>query len=215
MKNYNVLTIPKQFDIFPVKIYHIYNKDVYENKKTLIAKINTYKSENKGVIKSNIGGYHSRPIENLKEFKDIKLKLIDCFAAIISMCYGYECMKNKERYASLEKSLDIMWFIVSGKGHLNQVHTHPRAWLSCVYYISLPKKQGMLNFKDPINCRTHDGDYIKQSYNVFVSEGDFIFFPGWLAHSVPMNQTDEERVVISCNFRKPNFIVDLRQKYSK
>ena len=45
-----------------------------------------------------------------------------------------------------------------------------------------------------------------------MEEGDIIFFPGWFEHSVPANTSDEDRIVISCNFRKPSFIPNKKEK---
>ena len=67
-------------------------------------------------------------------------------------------------------------------------------------------------FHDPIQARKQDADYIKHNVPIMVEEGDVVFFPGWFEHSVPENTSDEDRIVISCNFRKPNFIGKIKEK---
>ena len=212
-KNFDVISSPKTFRVFPTSIFMLMNKDFDKDNKSLIKLINNYKGKQKSIKKSNYGGYHSSiGIGNLNDFKKIKSKLIDSFAAILSLCYGHECIRDLKKYKIVKESFECMWFIVNSKNDFNVMHTHPRAWLSCVYYINLPKTTNILRFYDPVQARRQDADYCNNTTFIEAKEGSFIFFPGWLEHSVDKNKTNEDRIIISCNFRKPNFIAKIKEK---
>ena len=214
LKELKDLTIPKPVNLFPTTFFVLANKAHTKNNESLMKSIKNYRIKNKrGLKKSNYGGYHSEQnIQHLDKFKTITLKLIHSYAAIVSMYFGRECIKNTENYKCIKGTLESMWFMVNGKGHANTIHSHPRAWMACSYYISLPKGNNYIYFHDPIQARKQDADYAKCTSVVEIQEGDAIFFPGWFEHSVPPNLSKKNRVVISCNFRKPSFISKIKEK---
>ena len=95
--NFNLLSNPKAVSFFPTNIFILRNKDYEKDNKNLINYTKRYINDGKKSLKkSNYGGFHSSmDIGNLKEFKNIKLKLIDSYAAIVSINYGHECIKIK------------------------------------------------------------------------------------------------------------------------
>ena len=208
LKELESLTSPKFVKFFPASLFMLVNKDFKTDNKKLIKSINAHREKNKkGLSKSNYGGYHSEiNIHGLSDFKKIATKFINSYAAIVSIHYGYECIKDKKRYNKIKQSLVAMWYVVNNKNDGHTIHSHPRAWLAFSYYIKLPEKNNIICFHDPIQARRQDGDQADFTSVVNVNEGDILFFPGWFEHSVPSNSSEEDRMVISGNFKKPQFV---------
>jgi uncharacterized protein (TIGR02466 family) len=79
--------------------------------------------------------------------------------------------------------------------------------LSGVYYLKVPQKSGNLVFLEPKpqaevlsppkkkNASVH----IAHSVDFEPKENSLIFFPSWLQHEVKINNSNEDRVILSFN----------------
>lgn len=81
-----------------------------------------------------------------------------------------------------------IWAIVNGKGHSNRRHAH---WagvpaLSAVYYVQVPQPRAAIVFDPGIRIEPEPGLLL-----VFGSDEQ---------HSVEVNGSDQDRVVVACNF---------------
>ena len=96
------------------------------------------------------------------------------------------------------------WLNKNMKGESNHEHEHPNSIISGVWY---PKIHEQL---PPIQFKTHkqrDVSLSIKNFNHMNSEtfmlpmkmGELILFPSNLSHSVPANQSDEERISLSFN----------------
>jgi hypothetical protein len=77
------------------------------------------------------------------------------------------------------------WFMQYYKNDLHDWHTHPKTNLSAVYYLELPKKELVTEFKNKTKVKA--------------KEGDILFFPAYLLHRAPRNKSKERKTVISFN----------------
>jgi len=76
------------------------------------------------------------------------------------------------------------WFVQYKKNDKHAWHTHPESNLSAVYYLELPKKELITEFKNN---------------KIKAKEGDILIFPSYMLHRAPVNKTNERKTVISFN----------------
>ena len=76
------------------------------------------------------------------------------------------------------------------------LHDHSDSPLSGVYYVSIPKGSGAIEFRDP---RFRGGDH---NWAIFPKPGELIMFPGWLEHKVRptfKEANDRDRISVAFN----------------
>jgi len=186
---------PQPIFQYKVKNYKTHNEDLSKYIYDL------YENDKEGLARSNRGGWHSKPF-NLKEkdkppfnfFMEIQSYVADTFKE-----YGW-------RYTPGKVSLTEMWAIINKKNNFNLEHTHPNNYLSAAYYVKAPENCGSFNVSNPNQVakeriaisdkRTEFNQNIAQIKPV---AGDLLLFPAYLPHSVGMNLSEEDRIVISFN----------------
>ncbi len=119
--------------------------------------------------------------------EDYERDYLNCFLNIFKpslkeMALKLSCTKWKVHNA---------WYQVYKRGDRHGWHAHPGANYSNVYYLSLPNKSISTQLYDPMNKRV-----IK---NIKVREGQVLTFPGNVIHRSPVNNNDDQKVVISFN----------------
>ena len=192
----------KILKFFPQPIFH-YKVENYKkhNEKLSEYIYELYENDKKGLERSNQGGWHSQSFD-LKEknkppfqfFMDIQRYVADVFKE-----YGW-------KYTPGKVNLTEMWAIINKKNNFNIEHTHPNNYLSAAYYVKAPDNCGSFRISNPNQIakerialsdkRTEFNQNIGQIKPV---EGDLLIFPAYLPHSVGMNLSDEDRIVISFN----------------
>ena len=155
--------------------------------------------DNKGVVKSNIKGWHSKDFDMKHE---IPKKFIELISPKINK------ILNDMNWDLIKQSVKIsnMWAIINKGGAANSRHHHGNSALSAAYYVRAPKNSGDIVFYDPRPAPIYFHPTAKEpnSLNAMVnsispSEGGLVMFPSYLDHSVNENLSDEERIVISFN----------------
>ena len=194
--NNNILKLFHQ----PVFKYQIDNfKKINEELTKYIYELN--KKDNIGVNKSNINGWHSRAFDfNEKEnipnkfYSHINSYIEDVFSKL-----GWEHDKTKVKCTS-------MWAIINKKGNFNIEHTHPNNYLSAAYYVKAPENCGSFIVTNPnsvarerIPVSDNKTQFNQNIVHIKPEEGDLLLFPAYLPHSVGMNLSDKDRIVISFN----------------
>ena len=117
--------------------------------------------------------------------------------------------KLKEFVSNVMGSDDEMvitqsWLNRSGKGESHHEHKHPNSMISGVWYPQIHEKLPPIEFK---NEKQRDISLSINQYNHFnggtfmlpMKKGELVLFPSNLFHSVPPNQSDEERISLSFN----------------
>lgn len=98
------------------------------------------------------------------------------------------------------------WANINPRGGVNTPHTHPNNFLSGVYYVQTQPGADSIFFSDPrpqagvvMPPTTEDTAYGANEVSFDAVEGRLIVFPSWLAHGVPANRSDRDRISVSFN----------------
>ncbi len=156
------------------------------------------KTKSDGVVKSNKNGWQSDVLKN-----EMFSKLIDDIENAALEIYNEHYEPGTGRY-----KVSGIWVNINNPGAFNIRHQHPRTDLAGTVYVKTPKNCGDIVFEDPREThRLHEDDNYLMSYNrsTFRSTsytpkiGQVLFFPGWLAHRVEQNKSDDDRISIAFN----------------
>jgi len=186
---------PQPIFRYKVENFKQYNKELSE----YIYKLN--KDDKVGVIRSNRGGWHSKPFE-LKDKNSIQTKF-----ALETTKYIFDAIKNYGWKLDPAKTIVTeMWAIINKPNDFNVIHTHPNSYLSAAYYVKAAKKCGKFIIENPLEVARHSHpiEDRKTEFNIKVAgleieEGELLIFPAYLPHKVSENESDEDRIVISFN----------------
>ena len=189
------LFFPEPIFKYKFENYEDFNKDL----KTYIYGLQ--KEVLSGQIKSNRGGWHS-PNFKLTENNSIQNKFALELQKYILRSFQTLGWKTENK----KIVISAMWAIVNKKNDFNVLHSHPNAFLSAAYYVSAPENCGKFYVEHLNMARRHSYPEILQNNQLNaqvagleVNEGDLLIFPGYLLHKVGMNESDQDRVVISFN----------------
>lgn len=145
---------------------------------------------------SNNGGYHSETRKNTEECEHKN------FNQLIKIIRDFS--QDTANYYDLGINLtNVYWWInINKSSDYNFLHHHYRADMIGVFYISIPNKSGDLTLlrKDGSeygNLYLNRKDMLTMSINGEV--GRFYLIPGHLWHYVKANESQENRISLSCN----------------
>ena len=152
-------------------------------------------------IRSNRGGWHS-PDFKLTDKNSIQNKFVLELQKYIFRSFQTLGWKTENK----KMVISAMWAIINKKNDFNVLHSHPNAFLSAAYYVSAPENCGKF-FIEHLNMAKknyypeilQNNQLNAQVAGLEVNEGDLLIFPGYLPHKVGMNESDQDRVVISFN----------------
>ena len=174
-------------------------KNINQNLKKYIYGLQ--KENSSGQIRSNRGGWHS-PNFKLTDNNSIQNKFALELQKYILRSFQTLGWKTENKKVVIA----AMWAIINKKNDFNVVHTHPNSYLSAAYYVSAPINCGKFQIESLNIAKRHSYPEILQNNElnahvagIEVSEGDLLIFPGYLPHKVAMNESDEDRIVISFN----------------
>lgn len=103
------------------------------------------------------------------------------------------------------------WVLMSKPGESHHNHVHPNSIISGVYYFDLPNGKSKIRFHKGIHSTSYlmepmvNQDHAKDNFYAFdwidveVKNGDLILFPSYLEHSVPINESTENRWSMAFN----------------
>jgi len=162
--------------------------------------IKSLQSENPdGISKSNLLGWHSPDFDLEKEEPRYFINSISNSLNTVFNDMGWNLKDQKTKITS-------MWSIINKRDASNARHIHSNNYISSAYYVKAPQNCGDIVFHDPRSVTTFRHPLISKpnnlNTNVFTvqpKEGLLVLFPSYLYHSVDLNRTDEERIVISFN----------------
>ena len=162
---------------------------------------NAHNEDPNGLSRSNQGGWHSKPFD-LKDKNSapfIFFQSIQKYVADVFKEYGWLYVPGKV-------NLTEMWAIINKKNNFNIEHTHPNNYLSAAYYVKAPENCGSFIVTNPnsvsrerITASERKTEFNQNIAQIKPKEGDLLLFPAYLPHSVGMNLSDEDRIVISFN----------------
>ena len=180
----------------------VYIKDIpnaVELNRYLEEKIIQWSQQDKGVSKTNAGGWHSTTEMNQKEEYNVLTKEL---FAMQDEIFAKELLTHKP-------VLGNMWANINYPGNFNRPHLHPNSLFSGVYWVKTPVKSGNLMMYDPRpgNHTTmpnrKEGKMPPELWKEIHYEpkaGRCIMFPAWMWHEVKPNESNDTRISVSFNF---------------
>ena len=184
---------------FPTPIYIKDLPNVDQLNSYLEQKIIQWSQQDKGVSKTNAGGWHSATDMNQKEEYNVLTKEL----------FNMQDEIFKKEFLTQKPVLGNMWANINGPGNFNSPHLHPNALFSGVYWIKTPINSGNLMLYDPrpgvhtTMPNRKEGKLPPQLWREVHYEpkaGRCIMFPAWLWHEVQPNRSNDTRISVSFNF---------------
>ena len=187
---------------FPTAVWTSKNKNHNEINKNILQYIKNLKNlDPKGLQKSNQKGWHSQDFnmqdkEPINFFNSIGPAINEC---LLDM--GWDLQTQEVKVTS-------MWSIINKSDATNARHVHGNNFISAAYYVKAPENCGNIVFHDPRSEPTFYHPKIAKPNNLNTNivtikpeEGLLVLFPSYLHHSVDVNRSNDERIVISFNIK--------------
>ena len=155
--------------------------------------------------KENKGGDSGAPIHYNRQSDDTfvldKPELANIRAFIEAKLHKFvtEIMASADKLVITQS-----WFNKNKKGESHHEHVHPNSMVSGVWYPQIHEQLPPIQFR---SRHQRDVSLQTEKYNTFNSatfmlpmkRGELILFPSNLQHSVPVNNSEEERISLSFN----------------
>jgi uncharacterized protein (TIGR02466 family) len=167
------------------------------------------RAEDPGVVRSNIGGWHS-DTDMLHWGGQAARQVADAAVRLAKRMSHF----NETTVEDYDWPVE-MWANVSGQGAANLAHTHPGNLWACVFYVDFggaPTEQtgGEFFLEDPrfpltamhttaFRMKGVDGHAQQHMRDFRLEPGDMVIFPAWLRHGVLPYSGGRERISIAIN----------------
>ena len=184
---------------FPTQIYIKDIPNAVQLNQYLEPRIIQWSQQDKGVSKTNAGGWHSTTDMNRRREYDPLTKEL----------FAMQDEIYKKEYLEPKPVLGNMWANVNYPGGFNRPHLHPNSLFSGVYWIKTPINSGKLMLYEPrpgAQCTMPNRKKVQlppQLWREIYYEpvaGRCIMFPAWLWHEVRSNESNDTRISVSFNF---------------
>jgi len=154
--------------------------------------------ENKGGESGNTIHYN-RQSEDTFVLDRPELSKIRAFIEDKIVKFAREIMASTDKLVITQS-----WLNKNKQGESHHEHVHPNSMISGVWYPQIHEQLPPIQFR---SRSQRDVSLQTEKYNTFNSatfmlpmkRGELILFPSNLTHSVPVNQSDEERISLSFN----------------
>jgi len=105
--------------------------------------------------------------------------------------------------------LDSLWVNVLPEGGSHASHIHPHSVISGTFYVAMPRGASALKLEDPrlamMMAHPPRRKAAPRDLQAFVSvgpePGTVLLWESFVRHEVPMNQSSDERISVSFNYR--------------
>jgi uncharacterized protein (TIGR02466 family) len=148
---------------------------------------------------SNRNGYHSPSFttKKLSEFEQFnQLSNLINTAKVFSQ----DTLISKNLRSDIKEI--SFWTNINKSYNYNVMHSHGRADLIGIYYVSVPENSGnfvILRNDGSQYCSLYDGRSDLLELNLEPKQGRLYLMPGYLWHYVEANESKEDRISISFN----------------
>jgi len=182
---------------FPTAIYIEDLPNAIELNRSLEEHIIKWSTQEPGLKKTNVKGWHSPDMTQKKEYHPLMLEILKVCENIF-----------KEEQLEKQPAMGNMWANINGEKAYNKVHTHPNCFFSGTYYIKTPTPSAPLIIYDPrpgvhiLMPRRKEIPLPPQLRKDFYFEpqaGQIIIFPSWIWHEVELSQSKETRISVAFN----------------
>jgi uncharacterized protein (TIGR02466 family) len=184
---------------FPTPVYIQEVSNAVELNQYLEQKITQWSQQNKGVSKTNAGGWHSTTDMNRKEE----------YNALTKELFNMQEEIFKKEFLTQKPVLGNMWANINYPGNSNRPHLHPNSLFSGVYWVKAPEKSGSLMLYEPrpgvhtTMPNRKEGKLPPELWREVHYQpraGTAVMFPAWLWHEVKPNESNDTRISVSFNF---------------
>ena len=184
---------------FPTLIYIKDLPNAVQLNQYLEQKIIQWSQQDKGVSKTNAGGWHSTTDMNRKEEYNVLTKEL----------FNMQEEIFKKEFLTKKPVLGNMWANINYPGNANRPHLHPNSLFSGVYWVKAPEKSGSLMLYEPrpgvhtTMPNRKEGKLppeLWREVHYTPRAGTIVMFPAWLWHEVRPNQSNDTRISVSFNF---------------
>jgi uncharacterized protein (TIGR02466 family) len=175
------------------------------HKSALIQQVDEHRRESKGIVATNIGGWHSK--KDLPNWPDPAIQSLVRWIA--ESTRRTSLLLNGEAHGDVSHWRINGWANVNPPGGRNWLHHHAqRNWhWSAVYYAHLgvleadDTQGGALVFEEWGTGLATAGmkGNVRRSWRHRPAEGQLLLFPSWLHHSVEPHFSPETRVSLAFN----------------
>lgn len=182
----------------------VYGKDVQLDNNQLTQDIINWSRQDKGVSKTNYGGWHSTTDMHKKPE----------YSALVTELFRMQKEIYDNEHLDRNAVLGNMWANINPPGSMNMPHVHPNSLFSGVYYVKSQPKSGKFKIIDPrpgvqlnmpVRKPGNPGRDMWRDATLEPVVGRIIMFPAWLWHSVEENKSDDIRISVSFNFIQDGF----------
>ncbi len=162
--------------------------------------------ESKGLVRSNVGGWHSST--DLFTWDAECVRTLGSRVQRLTIALMRTIMLTPEGPRRFNYRLDA-WANVGRRGSYNAVHNHPNCLWSGIYYVSAGQpdqdggaQNGKLELLDPrvgANMMYIKGTRLENRFIVDPLPGLMVMFPSWLNHVVHPFAGEGERISVAFN----------------
>lgn len=173
-------------------------------------RIDAQRSSQQGLERSNMGGWHSAP--DMTSWGGEPARELASFAVAEVSAHMVDIARRGKR--DFKWGIE-MWANVNRPGDANQLHCHPAAYWSGVFYVDPGGADeesggGELVLEDPrypmaymtvpdLVLKDAQGAPMTSQVPVRPQRGLLVLFPSWLRHSVRRHRGEGERVSVALN----------------
>jgi uncharacterized protein (TIGR02466 family) len=153
----------------------------------------------KNTDNSNRSGYHSSSFTMCKSFEYDKFNQLTNLINITKV-FVQDTLVSKNLRSDVEEL--SFWVNINKSYNYNVMHSHGRADMIGIYYVSVPEDSGnfvILRNDGSQYCNLYDGRSDLLELNLKPKQGRLYIMPGYLWHYVEANESSSERISISFN----------------
>lgn len=187
----NEMIIHKEF-LFPITLFQIEMRN-WEEKRVKLMSIyennqHQFERDSKDLIHSDWGNRDND----------------DEMSKLVGKIFSDEIHYLRTDFPGCEELyLKLAWFQNYIKGSTHYIHNHGNLGYSGICYIKYNQEvHNPAIFVGSYNHPLHN--YLIEYKPSNIKEGTMLIFPSFVNHYVPVNHSDEERIILSFNLRLPN-----------
>ena len=200
----------ERIDLFSTPVLKAAWPGANQNNPLLIQAINAQRQASGGILRSNIGGWHSE--NNMAVWGGQPAHDLAKFATELAGEHMTDIHAQGKRNFSWSVE---MWANINPPGAANQMHCHPGALWSAVYYpdpggAEVQGGGGELLLEDPrfptaymtvpdLVLKNADDTPMRSQFAIRPVAGQIVLWPSWLKHSVAQHRGQRPRVSIALN----------------
>lgn len=191
------MSTPELIQLFPIPVVIFKYEENYEKELNYIRKID-YRNKS-----DNTFSYNLQSVDTFLLDKE-ELSKIKIFIEESIDFYAKNIIKSSQQLVITQS-----WSNKNSKNQSHHTHIHPNSIASGVFYFKINKLPPIRFKNNKINTFgmevTEQNNFNSFEFYLPANDGELIIFPSDLEHSVPVNNSDEERISLSFNtFAKGN-----------